>query len=173
MAESRHRLLTRAALILALTLVFQSLRFFIPLPPFFSTLLIGSLVNACLLVAFMTTGLPVAAAIAAIAPVVAYFQQLLLLPVFIAPVAVGNFLLVVIFRSAAGWGKWPGIILAAAGKTVFLYFSFTWLLTFVNVNPKLAAGIMFAMSWPQFATAVIGGVLATLAAARINRREGL
>lgn len=49
--------LARGALLLALTLVFQSLRFLIPVPVFLSTFLIGTLVNMCLLVAVEEVGM--------------------------------------------------------------------------------------------------------------------
>lgn len=166
-----QRLLTRAALILALTLVFQSLRLVIPLPPLFSTFLIGTLVNACLLVAVETVGLVPAAVIAVVAPVAAYLQQMLLLPVFIIPVAIGNFLLVAIYKGLISKGRMVSIGLAAFGKTGFLFAAFSWMLTFVNINPKLSASVLFVMSWPQLVTAILGGVLATLAMKRIRRWE--
>ena len=158
--EINYKILTRTALLLALTIVFQSLRLVIPIPPFFSTFLIGSLVNACLLVASQTVGLVSTMVIVAIAPVVAYFQQLLPLPIFIIPVAMGNAIYVLLFRASSNLGRWPGIGLASLGKTVFMYAAFTWLLTFLTLPPKLAAGLMFAMSWPQLVTGIVGGWLA-------------
>ena len=89
--------LTRTGLLLALTLVFQSLRFLIPLPPWMSTFLIGSLVNAALLVALQALGLRSALLIACVTPVVAWLQQLLPLLVFILPVALGNSLYIWLF----------------------------------------------------------------------------
>lgn len=165
---SDNRTITRAALLLALTLLFQSLRFFIPLPPFLSTFIIGSLVNASLLIAAQKAGLWPALAIAAITPLVAYFQQLLPLPVFIIPVALGNIVYICLFLFAGRWGYPVGSILAALGKTGLLYAAFTWLLTFIAINPKVAAGIMLAMSWPQLVTGTIGGFLASIVVKRIR-----
>ena len=161
--------LTRAALLLALTLLFQSLRFIIPLPPVLSTFVVGSLVNTCLLVALEMTGFYPAAVIALAAPVVAYLQQLLMLPVFIIPVAIANVVYLGLFRTGMIWGRWQGIVLAAIGKTTFLYFAFTWLLTFIAINHRIAAGMLFVMSWPQLVTALAGGVLATIISKRLAR----
>lgn len=168
MDSVRTRVVTRTALLLALTLLFQSLRLFIPLPPFFSTWVIGSLVNACLLIALETTGFFPAAVIALIAPVVAYFQQLLPLPIFVLPVALANLLYVWLFRTGVAWGRWQGIALAALGKTVFLYAAFVWLLSFIHIGGKLAAGLLFVMSWPQLVTTTAGGVLATIIVKRLK-----
>lgn len=167
---TRPGALTRAALLLALTLVFQSLRLVIPVPPFFTTFIIGSLVNACLLIALETAGLGAAAAIAVVAPVVAYLQGLLFLPVFVPAVALGNLLYVLLFRAVLARGRALAIGLSSAGKAAFLFAAFTWLLTLVSVPPALAAGLMFAMSWPQLVTTVAGGVLATVVGKKLNSR---
>jgi hypothetical protein len=163
------RVMARTALLLALTLLFQSLRLFIPLPPFFTTWIIGSLVNACLLIALETTGFFPAAVIAVSAPAAAYFQQLLPVPIFVLPVALANLLYVWLFRTALVWGRWQGIAIAALGKTVFLYVVFAWLLSFIHIGAKLAAGLLFIMSWPQLVTTAAGGVLATLVVKRLNK----
>ena len=163
-----NQMITRTALLLALTLLFQSLRLLIPLPPFLSMFIIGSLVNSSLLIAGEKVGLYPALTIAAVAPVVAYFQLLLPLPVFIIPVALGNAVYIYLFLFASKWGRTPGTVLATLGKTVLLYAAFTWLLTFIAIPPKLAAGIMLAMSWPQLVTGALGGLLASLVVKRIR-----
>ncbi len=162
--------LARAALLLALTIVFQSLRLIIPVPPFFTTFVIGSLVNACLLVALETAGLGAAAVIALVAPAVAYLQGLLFLPVFVPPVALGNLLYILLFRAALARGRVFAIGLAAAGKSAFLFAAFAWLLTLVAVPAPLAAGLMFAMGWPQLFTTIMGGILATIVCRRLGDR---
>jgi hypothetical protein len=160
--------LTRTALLLALTLLFQSLRFIIPVPSFFSTLIVGSLVNACLLIALETTGFYAAMTIAVVAPVVACFQQLLPLPLLIIPVALANIIYTGLFKSGTVWGKWQGIALAALGKTIFLYCSFTWLLTFIHINPKMAVLLLGVMSWPQLFTGIVGGIIAVAVVKRLR-----
>lgn len=165
---SKYRLITRAALLLSLTAIFQSLRFFIPVPPFLSTFIIGSLVNATLLVAGEKVGLWPALLIACVAPLVAYFQQLLPLPVFIVPVALGNAIYICLFLSLLRWNRIGAVALGTVAKTALLYGMFAWLLTFVAVPPKLAGGIMLAMSWPQLVTGLLGGLLASFIVKRIE-----
>lgn len=160
--------ITRIALLTSLALIFQSLRFFIPIPVFLSTFVIGSLVNAVLLVAVGTVGFGAGAFIVVVTPIVAYFQQILPLPVFIVPVALGNLIYISVFKAVSKWGKWQGILLGAAGKTCFLFFVFKWMLGFILVNAKIAAGIMFVMSWPQLLTGILGGILFVLIANRIK-----
>ncbi|SMC75075.1 hypothetical protein [Sporomusa malonica] len=165
---SEHKVVTRAALLLALTLLFQSLRFLIPIPSFLSTFIIGSLVNSALLIAAEKVGLWPALMIAVVAPVAAYFQQLLPLPVFIVPVALGNAAYICLFLASLRWGRVLAVFLGTIGKTGVLYGAFVWLLTFIAVPPNLAAGIMFAMSWPQLVTGILGGLLASIISRRIR-----
>jgi hypothetical protein len=163
------RVLTRAALLLALTLLFQSLRFFIPVPAAFSTLLIGSLVNACLLIALMTAGFGPAFLIAIITPLVAYMQAMLPLPIFVLPVAGGNILYITFYRLLARSPKWQAILTASFCKMIWLYFVFMFLLSLLSLPAKMSALLMAAMSWPQFVTGCIGGALSVLITKRIKR----
>jgi len=80
-------ILTRTALLLALALLFQSIRLLIPIPPLLSTFLIGSLMNSCFLIAAEMAGAGPAIVLVSLVPIVAYFQQVLPLPIFIIPVA--------------------------------------------------------------------------------------
>ncbi|HWR31697.1 MAG TPA: hypothetical protein VN631_17920 [Negativicutes bacterium] len=169
MADNNLRKLSRAGLLLALTIVFQSLRFFVPLPAVASTFLVGSLVNACLLIALQTTGLGPAFLIAGVTPIVAYFQQLLPLPIFILPVAVGNSLYVWLFYRLLRIGPvWPAIGGAAFGKAAFFYLAFSWILTFIQLPPVVTAGLLFVMGWPQLITGILGGVLACLVGKKLQ-----
>ena len=160
--EKRYSQLTRAALLLALTLVFQALRLMIPIPAMFSVFLIGSLVNTCLLVASEGVGVKYALVIACSAPVVAYFQQLLPIPILIIPVAIGNVIYILTFRMGKKWNIWLRICSAAIGKALFMYIAFIWLLGMIAIPTQMAAGLMFIMSWPQLITGVIGGILARI-----------
>ncbi len=164
------RILARAALLLALTVIFQSLRLVIPLPPFFTTFVIGSLVNACLLVALETAGLGPAVVIALVAPVVAYLQGLLFLPVFVPPVAAAHLLYVLTYKTLLARGRIAAVGLATAVKAAVLFASFAWLLTLVAVPAPLAAGLMFVMGWPQVFTGIMGGILATVVCRRLGGR---
>lgn len=154
------KILIRTALILALCLMFQSLRFIIPLPPLFSTFLLGSLVNACLLTALITAGVWPALLIAVVTPLVAYIQSLLPLPIFIFPVALGNAIFIMLFKILTGFLRnWQAIAAAALGKTLWLYFAFWFILSILALPAKMSALLLAVMSWPQFVTGCIGGVL--------------
>ena len=162
--------LTRTGLLLALTLVFQSLRFLIPLPPWMSTFLIGSLVNAALLVALQALGLRSALLIACVTPVVAWLQQLLPLPVFILPVALGNSLYIWLFSRLRRAGpEWWAVGCAALGKAAFFCLAFRGLLSMLELPPALSAAILFVMGWPQLVTGLIGGFIAIYAWRRLER----
>ncbi len=162
--------LTRTGLLLALTLVFQSLRFLIPLPPWMSTFLIGSLVNAALLVALQALGLRSALLIACVTPVVAWLQQLLPLPVFILPVALGNSLYIWLFSRLRRAGpEWLAVGSAALGKAAFFFLAFRGLLSMLELPPALSAAILFVMGWPQLVTGLIGGFIAIYAWRRLER----
>lgn len=165
----RFQRLARTALLLALLLVLQSLRLVMPLPPVLSMFLIGTLVNACLLVAVETVGIWPAIVLAFLAPITAYFQQMLLLPVFIVPVAIGN----IVYAAWFWWTRRKPALLRLGGaafvKTFLLYVLFTWLLTWVQLAPQVAAGVMLAMSWPQLVTGLAGGVLALVLKRRLRQ----
>ena len=160
MAQMKLRQLISAALLLALALVFQSLRFFIPVPPVFTTFLIGSLVNSCILIAVDKANLTGALAIAVVTPFMAYVQQLLLLPLFILPVAIGNSLLAALYWLLRKRPTWVKIGVAAAGKGLVLYGCFALLLSMIAIPQSAAKAILFVMSWPQFVTGVFGGLIA-------------
>jgi hypothetical protein len=164
-----NRRLTRSALLLAIALLLQALRLIIPIPPMLSTFLIGSLVNTCLLVSAQAVGLSPACMLGVAMPVAAYFQQMLPLPVLILPVAAGNIIFICLFLLLAKKTVWAAVGTAAIGKTVFLYGAFTWLLTLVAIPAKIAAGILFVMSWPQFITGIAGGSVALLIMRRLQK----
>ncbi|MDU2066006.1 MAG: hypothetical protein E6713_14365 [Sporomusaceae bacterium] len=154
------RQLVRGSLLLALALVFQSLRLMIPIPPMFTTFLIGTLVNSVLLFACEMVGLRAALFIAWITPLVAFAQQMLPLPVFILPVALANSVFLLSFYGLRHRASWLRLLGAATLKTVMMYSSFVWLLSFLTLPAPAAKAILFVMSWPQFITGVGGGILA-------------
>jgi hypothetical protein len=166
--RSNLSILTRTALLLALALLFQSIRLLIPIPPFLSTFLIGSLMNTCFLIAAEIVGMGPALMIVFLVPIVAYFQQVLPLPIFIIPVALGNAIFIGIFLMGRHWNHWVNIVIAAASKAIFMYAVFSWLLTFIAIPIKIATGLLFIMSWPQFITGVIGGFLAGIIKKRLR-----
>ena len=163
MGDTKLQKLSRTALLLSLALMFQSLRFVIPVPPIASTFLIGSLLNACLLIAVQAIGIGPAILIACATPIIAYFQLLLPLPVFIFPVAMGNSLYVWLFYRLSKMGSvWTAIGGAAVGKAAFFFLAFSQLLTFIQLPPAIAAGLLFVMGWPQLVTGILGGLLSRM-----------
>lgn len=166
--NAKSVILTRASLLLAFSLLFQSLRFVIPVPPILSVFLIGSLMNACLLIAVEWVGAEAALIISFLAPVVAYFQQLLPLPIFIIPVALGNAIYIGILLMGRRLQFWLNLSAAAASKAIFMYAAFTWLLNLLAIPAQLAEGLLFIMSWPQFITGMIGGILAGMIKKRLK-----
>ena len=165
--NKQYAVLTRTALLLSLTLLFQSLRFIIPIPAFLSTFLIGSLVNACLLIATETIGVRAAFMIGFLAPIVAYMQQLLPLPILILPVALGNGIYIAVFFVGR---KYPYLRIgsAAISKSIFMYVSFSWLFSFIAIPATVATSILFIMSWPQLITGAVGGILTILITRRLS-----
>ena len=94
--KSSIRFITRTAILLALTIVFQTIGRAIPLGQF-NQFITGSLVNACLLIAAATTGLWGGAAVAILAPFGAILTGATMPLPFAPIVAIGNFILVLLF----------------------------------------------------------------------------
>ena len=118
---------TRTGLILAVTLILQGLRLVIPIPPQVSMFVVGSLVNACLIVAVLTVGRRAGLVVAACTPVFAWLEGMLPFFPFVFPVALGNSFYV--------WAAW------------------------IAFPPAVRHMLLFAMSWPQVVTGVIGAVI--------------
>jgi hypothetical protein len=167
-------MIARTALLLAAAVLCQSLRLLIPMPAIFSTFLIGTLVNACLLIALRTCGLSSAVFIAAVTPFIAYFQGLLPFPVFVPAVALGNSAFVALFAMLER--KMPYVlaaVAAAAGKALTLYFLFLWMLSWVDVPAALGKGLLFVMGWPQLVTGILGALLARVLQRRLQAALGV
>ena len=106
---------TRTGLLLAVTLLLQGIRLLLPIPPQVSMFLIGSLVNACLILAVLKVGWKSGLVVACITPVFAWLEGMLPFLPFIIPVAVGNSVLVgAVYRLRAY--KLPGVYGAAVCK---------------------------------------------------------
>ena len=162
------RQLTRTALIAALLLTFQSLRLLLPLPPLASTLLIGTLVNACLLLSAASGGYRGLAALSVLAPLIAYLQQLLPLPIFIPLIAGGNFFfgsLYLLLRQKSSLFK---LLIPPLGKMLFLWGGVTFLLSLLALPEFLQRLLGLLLSWPQFITSLAGLLLAQLVLKRLR-----
>lgn len=163
--------LTRTGIIVALTLVLQSLRLYIPMPPEVSMFLIGTLVNACLIVAVLSIHWKAGMVVALVTPFFAFLEGMLPFIFFVVPTALGNCAYV-----------WMGAILKKR-KTVFvplvaitkasvLYGAFYLLFSLVSFPPAVRAMILTVMSWPQLITAGCGAFLGLFLARLISRIGG-
>lgn len=168
MAHSVIQKITRTALLLAVTLLLQGLRLVIPVPPQISLFFIGSLVNACLVIAVLRTDLKAGSVIAVAAPVFAYLEGMLPLSFFIPVVAVGNLVYVVFIWALQQYGL-RKLYIAAFLKAIVLFGGFSLLFALVQVPPKITHMILFAMSWPQIVTGIIGLVVGYAVSQRLKK----
>lgn len=154
------RIITRTAILLALTIVFQMLGRFIPLGQF-NQFIVGPLVNSCLIIAAVYTGLAGGAVVAVLSPFGAILTGAAI-PLPFAPfIAAGNFILVLTYFLLK---KKPlaGIVSGAVLKFGFLLASVNFFVWMMGLPAKKAAALIASFSWPQLVTAVIGGLLALL-----------
>lgn len=152
------RKLTRLALLLAMMVTLQSLRMYVPLPFFVSVYIIGSLVNACLLLALESSGLRGALVLAGAAPVVAFFQQMLPLPLLVFPVAAANTAYLLgyrAFREKTVTAVW----VATAAKFILLYLTIAAAASFLDLPKQFTAALSLLLGWPQWITGLGGGAI--------------
>jgi hypothetical protein len=121
----------------------------------------GPIVNAVLIIAAVCVGPMEAVVLGLIPSTVALSSGLLPLP--LAPmlpfIMIGNAVLIVSFQYLAFKNYPVRILVAAFLKFAFLNFSLV-ILTRGLLESNLIAKVAVMMSWPQFVTAVIGGVIA-------------
>lgn len=166
MEHNQIQIITRTALLLASTLILQSLRLILPLPPQTSMFLIGSLVNLCFVLAVLRIGWKSGLLIALITPLFAYLEGMLPFLPFIFPVALGNGMYIAACWLLKRW-KIPGICASAFIKAAAMYTSFYLLFSFVAFPEMVRHMILLVMSWPQIITAVLGGISAYIISKRI------
>jgi hypothetical protein len=154
--------LARAGIFLALALLVPSLG--LPQP------ITGPLVNALLILAVETAGLGTALLAGMVTPMAAPLHGVLPLPlmVMIPFIALGNAALVSVYSALRPRNRWLGLVAGAAAKFAVLFAAVTWLaacpLSLVIEGTArsvaLPAALVRMMSWPQFATALAGGLIA-------------
>ena len=137
--------------------------------PFFihAQLLTGPIINAIFVLALFLVGIRSALVICLIPSLMALSGGLL--PVILAPVTpfimIGNAIFVLtidwFYNKAkdSNYGYWLGVISGAALKFAFLFLSVSFI-TRLLIKQELAVKVAQMMSWPQFATAVMGGMIA-------------
>lgn len=158
--------ITRTAVMLALTVLFQSLRFIIPVLG--NQFIVGSLVNLALIVAAITIDIKGGLVIAVLAPVIAFIQGQLPLFLMIIFVAAGNAIIVIayalLYKESFG-SKILALVIGAVTKFITLYVLVVMIgipLLFSEIGEKVKTVLSLNFSWPQLVTAAIGGVLALL-----------
>ena len=151
--------LVRGAMLIALTVVLQSLRLFIPLPPMASMFFIGTLVNMMLArYPVRLAGLKPALLAVVLLPFFAYLQGQLPIPLLIPVVIGGNAVFVLICH----WAWHRGLMLAPLAKTICMFTSSLVLLKVLALPEKMVFAIGFMMGWPQMVTGICGILLARL-----------
>ena len=136
--------------------------------PFFIHLqwISGPIINAILILVLFLVGARSALVAALIPSLMALSGGLL--PAVLAPavpfIMISNAILVLCVDRFYDWqpddkGYWKGILVGAILKFVFLYLSVGWISKLL-IKQELALRVAQMMSWPQFATAVIGGAIA-------------
>lgn len=167
MTSGKIKILTRTAILLAIAVVFQMAgRYMGPQNNF----IVGPVVNAVLIIATAATGLWGGAAISVLAPLISAVTNKAPIAPFVLAftpfIAVGNFILVLAFHLLGKKNKVAALLTGAALKFAFLFASVTVFIRYIGPIIKLPSktGVVLAglFSWPQFVTAVIGGILALI-----------
>ena len=151
------RTLARGSVLLTMAIVAQEIRLFLPLTPLLSIIVIGTMLNAIMVIAVRYASLTSAIIISAVLPLFAFMQGHVIIPLMIPVVFLGNFVLVLVCDKF--WGKGI-IILAPVLKTVTLYMLSRVLLSMLGLQNKVVDAILLSMGWPQLITAILGIILA-------------
>lgn len=156
--SSNLRTLTRAAVLLAIAIVFQILKVG-------GQYVTGSGINAVLIIAAMICGVSWACAIGSFTPLLAMWLGVLPQPALIPFIIAGNIFFVVMFSILRKYNKYIALIAAALLKFGVLYISVNYLLQYfmAKVPDKLIA----LMGITQLYTALVGGMLALVIAKAI------
>lgn len=159
----KTKYLVQGALLIAVAVILQSIRLFIPFPPLVGTFIIGSLVNMMLVVTFRKSSFTAACTLAFLLPVFAYFQGQLLLPVLIPVVIIGN--LCYIYAVKHWYESFYAYIVPAVLKALCMVGGAKLFLVLFNIGEPMAGAILFGMSIPQLVTGAVGVILGK----RINK----
>ncbi|MEA4845695.1 MAG: hypothetical protein VB106_00515 [Clostridiaceae bacterium] len=156
--KGKLNLLTKAAVLLAIAMVFQLTKM--------GQYVTGTGINAVLITAVGVCGLPWAAAIGIITPMLAVLlgvqppATIVLVPFIMA----GNIVYVSLFGILKRYSDYIGIIAAALTKFILLY-------TAANIIvSKLPAPIKLAFSFPQLITAIAGGAIALIILKTVQKK---
>lgn len=146
---NRVKFVTRTAVILALTVVFQSLKL--------GQLVTGSLVNASLFISGCMMGWLSGVLIGSVTPWIALLIGILkpALAPAVPFIMLGNAVLVLVFCSLKDKNFFVAVGVASCTKFLVLYISTRFL---ISLNPVIVTALQF----PQLITALIGGFVALI-----------
>lgn len=146
--------------------------------PFFIHLqwVTGPVINAILILSLFLLGVRSAVVISLVPSLMALSGGLL--PAVLAPAVPFIMISNVILVFCVDWfysntkddykGYWTGVIAGAGLKFIFLWLSVGWISQLL-IKEELVVKVAQMMSWPQFATAVTGGLLAFAALKWLKR----
>lgn len=127
----------------------------------------GPIINAILILILFLVGIRSAMVVALVPSLMALSSGLL--PAVLAPavpfIMISNAIFVLSVDRIYDWSKntvrgyWLGVLAGAFLKFAFLYVSVSWI-TKLLLKQNLAVKVAEMMSWPQFITAVLGGMIA-------------
>lgn len=156
--KGKLSLLTKAAVLLAIAIVLQLAKM--------GQYVTGIGINTVLITAVGVCGLPWAAVIGIMTPMLAVLLGVQPPPtvVLVPFIMAGNLLFVILFRILRKYNDYIGVIVASIAKFVLLY-------TAANIIVgKLPAPIKLAFSFPQLITAVVGGIIALIILKTVNKK---
>ncbi|ERI90172.1 hypothetical protein HMPREF1982_04112 [Clostridiales bacterium oral taxon 876 str. F0540] len=156
--------LVQSSLLLAVVIVFQIIGSRIP---GLNQYIVGSVVNAALLVTVFVSGTFYGTAVGVLTPWTALLVGQLkpAMAPFIPFIMLGNAIFAIAFGiiyKREPFGKYAGIIIGAILKFGFLYLSANKIIYALNMNfpKKVAEALSVAMGATQLVTALLGGLLA-------------
>lgn len=151
--------ITGTALLLALALVAQSIRLFVPLPPIVSVFLVGSIVSTTEVLAAWIYGWKAGLSIALITPLVALLQGFLPFPplAFIVALASSAYVLMAYYwRSRSMWKLY---IFTVACRLLTLFLGSFLAMWIFELPMEKGLPIFMTLGMPQVVTASLGLVL--------------
>ncbi len=157
---------TVLAMFLAIALLVQSIRLVIPMIPGpVNIFLIGSLLNAVMVLSIWHTGSCWAAVIGGVLPLGAFVQGQLPIVWMIPVVAGGN----IAFTLWTGIFRYSSLLyLAPVVKTAILYGGTLAVWQLLELPQAMMGILLFMMSWPQLVTGMVGIFLARKMNLRIS-----
>ncbi len=164
---SKTKIVTRTAVILALAIIFQNLRPFLAGLGPNSQIIIGSLVNLCIIIATGAVGFIPGLVICVVTPIIALFQGHIPHYLLAIVTLLGNAALATVFyvfsksKFAEPINAFLGVVVGAVVKWAVMYFfgiKFILSLIVAEIKPPQVAAISLAFNFPQIITALIGGI---------------